>query len=420
MNKKEIFPNIESTVRRDICTGCGICECGCPSHAIKIVERKGRFLPEVQSTLCKNKTGCHLCYDICPGKGVDLIRQAAQLFNDSSIKEDYYIGRYIDCFTGYSGDDELRYHSASGGALTTFLIWLLENKHIDGAVVTKFDLKSHFKVKSFIATQKEDFCAAKSSKYSPVSLHGTAQAILESKGEKFVVVGLPCHIEGYRKLISKNSKLNEKIIGFFSLYCSNSRTFYQTEYMMKERKIDLSKANYLSYRDNGCLGGLVVKGEGIDYYEDYKSYNLPLRSFFVPLRCNLCVDHFGELSDISFGDIHVPPYSEDKIGINSIVVRTPFWKGLLMKSYEEKAISLSPLSYDDLMKSQKMAFVKKNRNASFYLLRKKIGLSVPQYYSNYKARVTLKIVVKYLCMRIQGFIGNHKNLWFIISFINKK
>ena len=420
MNKKELIPNIESTVRSGMCTGCGLCECGCPSHAIKIVERKGRYLPEIQLALCKNKNGCHLCYDICPGKGVDLINQAEQLFCDSCIKDDKYIGRYIDCFTGYSCDDGLRYHSASGGSLTGFLIWLLEKGYIDGAVVTKFDANSHFKVKSFIATQKEDLYAAKSSKYSPVSLHGTAQAILDSKGEKFVVVGLPCHIEGYRTLITKNKKLKEKIIGFFSLYCSNSRTFFQTEYMMKERKIDLAKIDYLSYRDNGCLGGMVVKGEGVDYYEDYKSYNLPLRSFFVPLRCNLCVDHFGELSDISFGDIHVPPYSEDKIGINSIIVRTPFWKDLLMKSFVDGAINISPLPYDDLMKSQKMAVIKKSRNASFSLLRKKIGLSAPHYNNNYKAKFSLKLVVKYLYMRTQGLIGNHKNLWFIISLISKK
>lgn len=414
------IPNINHTLRNNLCTGCGICECGCPSHAIKIVEKKGRFLPEIQSPLCNNKNGCHICYDICPGKGIDIINEAAQLYNDSSIKNDYYIGRYLDCFTGYSMDDNLRYHSASGGVLTGFLIWLLENGYIDGAIVTKFDAKSNFKVKSFIATDKEDFLEAKSSKYTPVSLHGTAQAILESKSEKFVVVGLPCHIEGFRNLISRNRKLKEKIIGFFSLYCSNSRTFLQTEYMMKERNIDLSKVTYLSYRDNGCLGGMVVKGEGIDYYEDYKSYNLPMRSFFVPLRCNLCVDHFGELSDISFGDIHVPPYSEDKVGINSIIVRTPFWKDLLVKSYEEKAINLMTLPYEDLMKSQKMAVVKKTRNASFSLLRRKIFLSSPQYNNNYKARISVKIVIKYLYMRLQGFIGNHKKLWFIISLINKK
>lgn len=60
------------------------------------------------------------------------------------------------------------------------------------------------------------------------------------------------------------------------------------------------------------------------FTEKYQSYYHPLRSFFVPTRCVMCIDHYGELSDVSFGDIHIEPYMQDTIGINSFIVRNPF------------------------------------------------------------------------------------------------
>lgn len=42
---------------------------------------------------------------------------------------------------GYSEDFNIRNDSSSGGLVSRFLIWLLENHIIDGAVVTRFDKK---------------------------------------------------------------------------------------------------------------------------------------------------------------------------------------------------------------------------------------------------------------------------------------
>lgn len=416
-------PNISFITQNDICTGCGICQATCANGAIKIHPSEGRFLPKIDSNLCKNDKGCHQCFDSCPGIGINLQKSAENCFSSDLPSErivNPYMGSFIRTFIGHSNDYNMRFHSASGGSLSQFLIYLLEHNIIDGAVVSKFDPKSPLKVKSFIARTKDEIISARSSKYAPVSLHDAICEIKKTDCTRIVVVGVPCQIEGMRKLMSINRKIREKIYGLFSLYCSGSRTFYFTEYVMKERKIDLDKLSYLAYRDNGCLGGLVAKGDGIDYYEDYQRYCHPLRSIFYPHRCILCADHFGELSDISFGDIHKAPYSEDKVGINSIIVRNSKWNSLLTQAAENDVLTLKPIDHQEILNAQKMAYAKKKRNISFAMIEKKMGRNVPDFGSTYDAKISIKSILDYAQMSMQRLIGKRKWLWWLIPFLKAK
>lgn len=418
-------PNINYTLQNDICTGCGICEAVCPFGAIKIVVKSGRFVPQIDIRNCNNSKGCHRCYDVCPGIGIDLISKAKVVFPaasaiDTPVLEDKYIGRYYRCFTGYSNDHDIRYHSASGGMITQFLIWLLENNKIDGVVVTKFDKESPLKVKSFIASTRDEILSAKSSKYAPVSLHEAISDLKKASKGRYVVVGLPCHIESMRKLMEIDKDIREKIVGLFGIYCSGSRTFGMTEYLMQSRKICINDINYLAYRDNGCLGGMVVKGDKIDFYEDYQRYCHPLRTMFHPRRCLLCADHFAELADVSFGDIHVDHFKEDKIGINSIVVRNPVWQNFLLEAVKDGTLSLCALEPSILLKSQGMAKVKKGRYIGYCLFLRKLGKKVPDYGTTYGVRLSPLVIAAYIKNSIDRFIGNHKTLWPLISFLRSK
>ena len=334
------MPNINFTLRYDLCTGCGICVDACPSRIIVMEAREGRFVPRINDELCNNDRGCHRCMDACPGIGIDLCRIANEQYNDDGTNEDKMVGRYLKCFTGHSNDQDIRFHSASGGMVSSFLVFLMEKKLIDGAVVTAFDAKNELLVNSYIAHNREEVLRAKSSKYSPVSLHGMAKAIKEAEGSRYVIVGLPCHVQGFRKLEAIDRKFKEKIAGYFAIYCSSGRTFHLTEHVFKERGIDKNRLTYFAYRDEGCLGSMVAKQrrnirvtdsnseislKDDVYKEKYQSYYHPLRSFFIPRRCLFCIDHYGELGDVCFGDIHIEPYIEDKIGVNSLIVRKKKW-----------------------------------------------------------------------------------------------
>lgn len=429
--------NINKTLKADLCTGCGICEGACPTGAISTIVEKGNFRPTVNKEKCTN---CGRCVKACPGLGVDLVRLADK-YQSENTNHDKMVGRYEKCFTGYSNDFEVRFHSASGGMVSQFLIWLLENKKIDGAVVTRFDQDSPLLVKTFIATTREDIISARSSKYAPVTLNRVAQDIKAASGSRYVIVGLPCHIQGLRKLMEIDKKLRDKVVGLFGIYCSCGRSFYMTEHVFKERGISKDKITYFQYRDEGCLGKMVVKvpegdastirvvnnnsesvlsNEERSYKEHYQSYYHPLRSFFIPRRCLFCIDHYAELSDISFGDIHIKPYSDDKIGVNSIIVKNRTWLRLLEECQKAEAIYLDVVPFKTISDSQKMSFKKKGRNGAFVNIGKKLGWVVPQYDVDYLRQPTMHDWLDYVQNRGQQFLGRHKALWPLIIKLKSK
>lgn len=434
--KKNTSLSISHTIEKNLCTGCGICEGACPSKAISFKVVNGRFIPQINDEFCKNSKGCHRCYDACPGIGMKIKEYENELFSSDEIKEDKFVGKYINCFTGHSNDYDIRYHSASGGMITQLLIFLLEKKYIDGAVITSFDNSNELMVKSYIARTKEEIFQAKGSKYAPVVFNKVIQEIKSSTG-KYVIVGMPCHIQGFRKYENMDKTFKNKIFAYFGLYCSCGRTFNLTDFVLKERNINRKELTYFAYRDEGCLGSMVARyRRGIRiinnnsetslynkdevYKERYQNYYHPLRSFFIPKRCLFCIDHYARLSDISFGDIHIKPYSDDKIGINSIIIRNPNMMNFLIEAKNKGVISLDDLSVDILNKSQTMAKRKFNRIGTYMRIAKFYGNHVPVYDINLPVNNFLKYSIEYTHTRVQQFIGKHKSLWPLIKILKSK
>ena len=208
--------NISLTLRNNLCTGCGVCEDVCPKKCIVIKKDNGENHPIVAHELCLGEK-CGRCLNVCPGVGLNFEQFAKEAFEDVSvIRRDKYIGHYVGLHSGYSLDESIRFHSASGGVVSQFLIYLLDKKIIDGAVVTAFD-KDNVTPISYIATNKDEILKAKSSKYCPVSLNLVGNEIIKSTLSRFIIVGLPCHIQAFRKRAIFDKRLKEKIIGYFSI-----------------------------------------------------------------------------------------------------------------------------------------------------------------------------------------------------------
>ncbi len=55
-------------VSTDRCTGCGICVWYCPEGCIKIKEKNGKRIVEIDYDYCK---GCMICVQECPAKAME-------------------------------------------------------------------------------------------------------------------------------------------------------------------------------------------------------------------------------------------------------------------------------------------------------------------------------------------------------------
>lgn len=78
---------------------------------------------------------CGICLKVCPGKGVDFKQLKLEIFGKES--KDILLGNYLNCDVGRVTDYGVRYNSASGGLITTFLIFAPKKEIIDGALVMK-------------------------------------------------------------------------------------------------------------------------------------------------------------------------------------------------------------------------------------------------------------------------------------------
>ena len=166
----------------------------CPTSAIEMLidEQRGVYVPKLNANKC---TKCGICFKVCPGHSIDFNDLSLEIFKKKSNNK--LIGNFDNCYLAHAIDSEIRFNSASGGLITSLLIFALEQGHIDGALVTRMKKNDPLKPEPFIAKTREEIIDASKSKYCPVSTNIVIKEILKYDG-KIAVVGLPCHINGIR------------------------------------------------------------------------------------------------------------------------------------------------------------------------------------------------------------------------------
>jgi coenzyme F420 hydrogenase subunit beta len=412
--------NISYVTSNGLCTSCGICKGVCGKKCITFQYGKERNLPVVDETKCIQ---CGQCISVCPGIGIQLNQYSKDLFATTrGIEKNTYCGYYLNTYTGYSTNEEIRYHSASGGMVTQFLLYLLDRKIIDGAVVVGYKKDDPLCPYPFIATTKEEIMQSRGSKYVVVS-YDEIMSQLKKVDKRLVLVGLPCQIQGFRKLAQKSKKISRCIIGYFAIYCSLNKTKHSIDYYLYRYNVNRKEVSYFSFRDDGCLGYMKIadkKGVVIKKVP-YIKYWHGTHSFFVNNRCILCTDHFGELADISFGDIHIEPFKHDTIGISSLITRSGEWERHLQGCFYVGDIVITPISIDTLVSSQiyskiykKGAGIKVN-----FLFRKLLNKPIPQYDVIFDAKITIKNILQEFFKYIMRSVGHHKSLWPLIKFMDR-
>ena len=365
---------ISQVMRDRLCTGCGTCVSLCPEEAIKLTidEKKGIYVPELDEDRCNN---CGICYKVCPGHGVDFKGFNREIFGKEP--EDILIGNYLNCYIGHSTDYNIRYNSSSGGLVTALLIFALEEGIIDGALVTRMKRDSPLEPEPFIARTREEIIEACKSKYCPVPANIALKEILDSKeGEKFAVVGLPCHIHGVRKAEQINKKLKEKIVLHLGIFCNHAPNFWGTKLLLQRLKVRENEVIKLGYRGEGYPGSMKISKKSGELLLLPEYWSFVGAYFFYPTRCLMCSDGICELADISFGDAWLPELSDDKIGRSILVSKSEIGEQLLQSMKLKNKIELNGVSAKRVIQSQAgmLHFKKKNINACSKLFK-----VVPKY-----------------------------------------
>jgi len=377
--------NISVICESKLCMGCGTCESICPRNAIeiKLDKSKGLYLPVVDAKQCNE---CGLCLRTCPGAGID-IEAMADEFLDNRFS-DLKLGTFDACYTGYSSSEDIRYNSASGGLVTSLLVFALEQKLIDGALVLGMSSSNPLETTPLIATKASNVVSASGSKYCPAAVNRALQQILLSAG-RFAVVGLPCHLHAIRKLEMVNESFRKKIVAHLGLFCANNNTYLGTEYFLRLNGIQPDTVRDIRYRAEGWPGKIKVtlldgsikiipRATTEPKWWRKALFSSAFHYDFAIPRCLLCVDQTCELADISFGDPWLEKYKKsESLGRSFIIVRNRLGYELLNRAQASGAIIVQDMPINEANMAQNYAF--KDNVGSRIVLHRMIYFAAPSY-----------------------------------------
>ncbi len=277
-----------------------------------------------------------------------------------------YMGEHIACRMGYAADEKIRANAASGGMITALLCHLLETKQIDGAWVTRSEIREgKLTYKTFIATTKEQLMESSSSVYMHMPLLQHIDMVEQFDG-KLAVVLVPCQMRALTAMLDKRPELKEKIVLKMGLYCSGSHTENATLLPLKKKKISLQNAVRIFYRRGHWRGlSTVVYADGSEKTLSYPKTICAYKNayFFSRESCMVCQDHYCNAADISFGDIWLKEMKKNPIKHTSCVIRNEKALAMFNSAVEAGAIAAKRIDDTRMVRSQKRALVFKHNLA---------------------------------------------------------
>jgi coenzyme F420 hydrogenase subunit beta len=314
---------------------------------------------------------CGICYMICPNIH-DLDEELKK-----RTKWEPPIGPITDLTFVQTTNPVVRERCTDGGAVTSLLLYLLDNHMIDAALVSKSE--GPFHRAPLLATTGEEIVSAAGSHYdesfhvaelgSHYSTYSPAMFELKRLREgpinRVAMVGTPCQINTVRKMQLLKVIPSDVIKYCLGLFCMENFSFNDPQMgpLSKRYGFDLTQVVKVN-----------VKEDFFVYLENGKVIHIPFEDIDSIARpaCMVCPDFSAEFSDISFGGLGSPE------GYTTVLIRSEkgkwVYRAALAAGYiKERRFSSVQKARSDWMKAnarilsfsdRKKARALKNRQAA--------------------------------------------------------
>jgi coenzyme F420 hydrogenase subunit beta len=113
---------------------------------------------------------CGICYEVCPGIKVDFGLLKRQMEFSDIFKNDLELGSFSKCYLSCAKDDSVQQQGASGGVVTSLLIYLMEKKLVDGVILVNEKEDQSWLLQVIISENVEEIKQSAGSKYTMLSL----------------------------------------------------------------------------------------------------------------------------------------------------------------------------------------------------------------------------------------------------------
>lgn len=367
---------LREVINHNLCNRCGSCV-GLSQGKIVFSDKTGDYLPKIISE--PDEKTSDLIWQACAGKEFDFQDFRKHIYTEATPFH-VYTGPYQSINIGFAQNNEVRKQGASGGILSAILIWLLENKMIDGAVVTGMSDTEPWLSKSFIATTSKQILEAAQSKYIITSVNEILPEIGGFEG-RLAYVGLPGQVQSIRKLQQANHPWVKNINYIFGPFYGNTLHFSSVRSFLRSYGYnDYTQITKLYFRYGEWPGNMRVEfrnGEVIQLPKFHANYLIP---FHILKNSLLCSDLSNEFTDISGGDAWAPVYEERGKGFSMVIARSEKGQHILEQMQKQGVIDLQPIDENEAITMHSHGYDLKKRGTFIRIcFRKMLGLPVPDY-----------------------------------------
>ena len=363
-------------MRSHLCNRCGSCV-GLSNGAIVFENKTGAYQPKITRPV--DDQVADRLWMACSGKEFSFPFYNKKIFGEG-VQYHQYTGVYKNIYIGHTNDEMVRRNSASGGILSQILIWLLEKKKIDGAVVLGMSEKEPWLTEPFIATTKEEILEAAQSKYIISSVNEILPDIEKFKGA-LAYVGLPGQIQSIRKLQVANDPSVKNIKYILGPFYGNTLHFSSIISFLRTYKVkDYTSITKLYFRYGEWPGNMRVEfkhGKIIELPKFHANYLIP---FHILKNSLLCTDLSNEFTDISGGDAWAPVYEERGKGFSMVISRSEKGQEIIDDMVKDGTLTLDPIDIDEAITMHSHGYDLKKRGTFIRMkFRKWLGLENPDY-----------------------------------------
>ena len=330
--------DIEKVLKEGCCSHCGSCVSLDSSGESYMIDTKYGPIPKFSS---KSEFPSFI-NDACPSIGINYPDLYKYFYKN--LPKNWLLGSIENVRTGYSSQKAIRKKGASGGVITQTLIYLFENKYIDGAILAKQGIPTPEKARAFIARSVDEIIDCSQSIYIPVSMLDILKDL--NPKEKYAITCLPDQSASLR-VLQKNMyspALSIKyVIGPYTgtaIYPEAIRSFLRSK---KVRDHDLITS--LKWRAGEWPGYLEIKlqsGRIIRTPKVYYNYLIP---FFITNTSLQSMDFVNEFADLAVGDAWSPKYENMGGGHSVVVTRTKKMEKIILDMISKDLLKLKKEVY---------------------------------------------------------------------------
>ena len=337
--------DLSGVIEEGLCIGCGACTVADPTVELRLNPAKLCFEPSHASNAAAAA--------VCPAVQVDFAGLQRQIFGPAGETPGPF-GVVESVMLAQSTNEPRNVNASSGGLIKELVIALLNRPDVDGAIALGHVQGLDFRPR--LITRPEQVDELPGSIYHALAQPEALELLRENDG-RYVLVAIPCHLEGiFQYIFTHEPHLADRIHTTIGLLCGWQYSHHAIRAICEYKGVDPERIADISFRGGGPVGKLqIVTDDGkaarasrrVDF-----SYQVAFDRHMNVARCHLCINHSNFLADIVVGDAWLPSTVFTKTGISLLVNRTPATDTLVREMAAAGQIKISDVTEAEIEESQ--------------------------------------------------------------------